>query len=101
MKEPSTKVLVPSISRNETFQNIILFLVWTDEDLVAQAILFFIAGFDSVATVMTFVLMELALNPECQDKLVEEIRETDSKSGGFDYNSVQQMKYLDMVVSGE
>lgn len=75
--------------------------MWTDEDLVAQAILFFIAGFDSVATVMTFVLMELALNPECQDKLVEEIRGTDSKNGGFDYNSVQQMKYLDMVVSGE
>lgn len=45
--------------------------------------------------------MELAINPEVQNKLAEEIKETHLKNGGFNYNSVQQMKYLDMVVSGE
>lgn len=50
---------------------------------------------------MTFLLYELAINPDIQDKLVEEIRETKRKSNGFDYNNIQYMKYLDMVVSGK
>lgn len=51
---------------------------------------------------MCFTLHELAVNPEAQDKLVQEIRENDMKNGGkFDYTSIQNMKYMDMVVSGE
>ncbi|XP_063381050.1 cytochrome P450 9e2-like [Cydia fagiglandana] len=73
---------------------------WTDEDLVAQAIIFFVAGFETVSTAMTFLLYELALNPDVQDKLAEELREHEKSSGGkFDYNSIQTMVYLDMVVS--
>lgn len=76
--------------------------VWSDDDLIAQAILFFIAGFETVASAMSFLLHELALNRECQERLVQEIRENEAKNGGkFDYNSVQSMTYLDMLVSGE
>lgn len=76
--------------------------VWSDDDLVAQAILFFLGGFDTVSTTMTFLLNELALHPEIQDRLAKEIRETDAKNGGkFDFNSIQQMTYMDMVVCGE
>ncbi|CAH0397697.1 unnamed protein product [Chilo suppressalis] len=74
--------------------------VWSDIDLVAQAMLFFIAGFDAIAAIMCFALHEIALHPEIQDKLVEEIKENELKNGDkFDYNSVQNMTYLDMVVS--
>lgn len=60
------------------------------------------AGFDTVSTAMTFIIHELVLNPEVQQKLVEEIKEYDQKNGGkFDFTSIQSMKYMDMVVSGE
>ncbi|XP_075973977.1 cytochrome P450 9e2-like [Anticarsia gemmatalis] len=73
---------------------------WSNDDLIAQAVLFFVAGFDTVSTAMSFLLFELALNPEVQDKLAKEIREHDIKNGGkFDLKSIQDMPYMDMVVS--
>ncbi|XP_026752919.2 cytochrome P450 9e2 isoform X2 [Galleria mellonella] len=74
--------------------------VWSDTDLVAQAVLFLIAGFETVSSAMTFALHELALNPEVQEKLVQEIKENNMKNDGkFDYKSIQNMAYMDMVVS--
>ncbi|KOB68945.1 Microsomal cytochrome P450 [Operophtera brumata] len=73
---------------------------WSDEDLVSQAFLFFLAGFETVSSTMSFLLHELAVNPDVQERLVQEIRENDEKSGGkFDYSSIQNMTYMDMVVS--
>ncbi|CAB3252953.1 unnamed protein product [Arctia plantaginis] len=73
---------------------------WSDDDLVAQAVLFFLAGFDTVSTAMSFLLYELACNPDIQERLVQEIKENDIKTEGkIDFNSVQNMVYLDMVVS--
>ncbi|MBN4836322.1 cytochrome P450, partial [Enterobacter hormaechei] len=49
---------------------------------------------------MCFMLYELAVNPDVQDRLAKEIREHDAKNGGkFDFNSIQSMTYLDMVTS--
>ncbi|KAJ8728458.1 hypothetical protein PYW08_016843 [Mythimna loreyi] len=74
--------------------------VWTDDDLIAQAVLFFFAGFETVSSGMSFLMYELALNPDVQERLVQEIKETDAKNGGkFDFNSIQNMPYMDMVVS--
>ncbi|CAH1645261.1 unnamed protein product [Spodoptera littoralis] len=73
---------------------------WSDGDLVAQAVLFFIAGFETVSSGMSFLLHELAMNPDVQERLAQEIKETDAKNGGkFDFNSIQNMVYMDMVVS--
>nr|ULR85442.1 cytochrome P450 [Spodoptera frugiperda] len=73
---------------------------WSDNDLVAQAFLFFVAGFESVSSSVCFLLYELAINPDVQERLAQEIREYDAKNGGkFDFNSIQSMKYMDMVVS--
>lgn len=76
--------------------------MWTDNDLVAQVILFFIAGFDTVSTAMSFALHELAANPEVQERLHREIKECHLKNNGkIDFNAIQELKYLDMVVSGK
>ncbi|KAG6461830.1 hypothetical protein O3G_MSEX012870 [Manduca sexta] len=73
---------------------------WADDDLVAQAVLFFIAGFETVSSAMSFLLHEIAVNPDVQERLYQEIMDNEAKNGGkFDYNSIQQMVYLDMVVS--
>ncbi|XP_053608012.1 uncharacterized protein LOC128673884 [Plodia interpunctella] len=74
--------------------------VWSDTDLIAQAVLFFIAGFETVSSAMSFTLNELTMHPEVQERLAQEIKENELKNGGkFDYSSIQNMTYLDMVVS--
>ena len=50
-----------------------LFSVMTNEEIVAQCILFFMAGYETTATTITLALYLLALNPSKQDKLYEEI----------------------------
>ncbi|KAL5274750.1 hypothetical protein ACFFRR_001052 [Megaselia abdita] len=74
---------------------------WTDIEIVAQCFVFFIAGFESTATLITFVAHELMENPEIQEKLFNEITEVqkilDRKT--LTYESLNNMKYLDMVIS--
>lgn len=72
----------------------------TDIDICAQALIFFFAGFDSVSTLMAFMAYELAVNPNIQDRLREEIKETLKKCDGkVSYDVIMSMKYMDMVVS--
>ena len=73
-----------------------------DEDIISQAILFFLAGFDTSSTLLCFVSHLLATHSDVQKRLQEEIDKTLQENGGrFTYEAVHSMKYLDMVVSGE
>ena len=45
----------------------------THDEVLAQSILFLFAGYDTTATTLAFVAYSLAVNPECQDKLIAEI----------------------------
>lgn len=72
---------------------------WTDQDIMGQAMFFLIAGFDSVASGMASFMLEMAMNPDVQERLYKEIQENDALNGKFDYNTIQDMKYLDMVIS--
>ncbi|KOX72547.1 putative cytochrome P450 6a20 [Melipona quadrifasciata] len=70
----------------------------TDNLLVAQAFGFFNAGFETSSTTMTNVLYELALNPDIQDKLRQEINDHFAMHNGeFKYENMKEMKYLDKV----
>ncbi|XP_044272842.1 cytochrome P450 9e2-like [Tribolium madens] len=72
----------------------------TNEDIAAQALLFFFAGYDSVSTLISYMAYELAVNPNVQTKLLEEIDETMEKCDGkITYEALMNMKYMDMVVS--
>lgn len=71
----------------------------TDDDIAAQAVLFFMAGYDTTSTMMHFLAYELAVNQDVQKKLQEEIDTTlQNCNGTMDYNSLLKMKYLDMVI---
>lgn len=73
-----------------------------DEDIIAQSLLFFLAGFDTSSTLMCFVSYLLAIHPDVQTRLQAEIDKTlKEHDGKFTYEMVHGMKYLDMVVSGE
>lgn len=73
--------------------------VLTNDVLVAQSVLFIFAGHETTAITLTFTAFELALNPDVQERLYNEITDglTESK-GVLDYETIKRMKYLNMVV---
>lgn len=74
----------------------------TDEDITAQAVAFYFAGYDAVSTLMSFIAYELALNTNIQDKLHEEIHSVlEDNNGKITYEALLGMKYLDCVISGK
>lgn len=75
--------------------------VWSEEDLVAQCFLFFVAGFSTSSFTLTFAAYEILANPDVQQKLYEEIVETNGNIDGrrISYDELQKMKYLDQVMS--
>ena len=73
----------------------------TDIDIFAQAMIFFVAGFETVSTAMAFLCYELTVNPNIQARLYDEIEDTLQKCDGkLTYERLMNMKYLDMVISG-
>lgn len=75
--------------------------VWTESELLSQCFIFFIAGLDTVSSCLTFLLYELTLNRDVQERLYEEVMETERGLAGklLNYEILISMKYLDMVVS--
>ncbi|XP_014488276.1 PREDICTED: cytochrome P450 9e2-like [Dinoponera quadriceps] len=72
----------------------------TLDDIVSQAFIFFLAGFDTSATLMCFVAHELAVHRDIQDRLFEEVEQHFAEGNGeISYESVSKMVYMDMVVS--
>ncbi|XP_068084560.1 cytochrome P450 6j1 [Anabrus simplex] len=71
-----------------------------EDDFVAQAFGFLAAGFETSSTTMSFALYELSLQPEIQNRLRQEIQSVLEKNNGqLTYDGLQEMIYLDMVVS--
>ncbi|XP_057670734.1 probable cytochrome P450 6a20 isoform X2 [Diorhabda carinulata] len=72
---------------------------FTLDQLVANVILFFVAGFDTSSSALNFSMYELARNQDIQDKLRNEIQDTLKKSDGeLTYDTLNQMSYLQQVI---
>nr|AVL92878.1 CYP450 [Locusta migratoria] len=70
------------------------------DEVAAQAFVFFLAGFETSSSTMSFALYELALNPDVQRRLQEEVDATMRKNNGqLTYDAIAEMHYLDKVVS--
>lgn len=74
---------------------------WTDVELISQCFAFFLSAFDTTTAVLVASAYELALNPEVQERLADEIDVTHNSlhNGQLKYEILQKIKYLDMVVS--
>jgi hypothetical protein len=98
----SNIITMPWISCCHEHNNFSLQIEFEDDDILAQALLFFLAGFETSSTLLCFASHQLAVHPDIQNRLQEEITETLQEHGGkFTYDAVHNMKYLDMVLSGE
>uniref|UniRef100_A0A182PZ94 Uncharacterized protein n=1 Tax=Anopheles epiroticus TaxID=199890 RepID=A0A182PZ94_9DIPT len=71
----------------------------TMDDIAAQAFVFFMAGFETSSTAMSFCLYELALNQELQDKARENIKEVMKKHNTISYEALYEMKYIEMCIN--
>lgn len=74
---------------------------WTNDELVAQCLIFFLAGFDTTSTTLGFAAYELALNPDIQERLRNEVSDVEDSLHGkeINYENLLKMKYLDQFVS--
>ncbi|KMQ88919.1 cytochrome p450 9e2-like protein [Lasius niger] len=70
----------------------------TLDDIVSQAFIFFLAGFETSSILMCFVAHELAVNPDIQNRLREEVQQHLAE-GEISYESLSKMTYMDMVIS--
>ncbi|GAB1868967.1 Probable cytochrome P450 6a14 [Camponotus japonicus] len=68
-------------------------------EAIAQAYIFFAAGFETSSTTATFCLYELAQHQDLQDKLRNEIDEILKNHGELTYNAVNEMTYLHKVIN--
>lgn len=72
----------------------------SDAEVIAQSIVFLAAGFDTTSTTLSFVCHHLATSPEIQDKVQQEIDDVwPDENQLLSYEIVQQLTYLDMVIS--
>ncbi|XP_065795109.1 thromboxane-A synthase isoform X3 [Muntiacus reevesi] len=69
------------------------------DEVVGQAFIFLIAGYEIVTNTLSFATYLLATNPECQEKLLEEVDHFSKKHPAPEYCSLQEgLPYLDMVI---
>lgn len=73
----------------------------TSDDIVAQCVIFFIAGFDTISSTVAFMFHELALHPDIQTKIINEIETVKKELNGerLNYGSLPKLKYMDMFMS--
>lgn len=69
-------------------------------DMTSQAFIFFLAGFETSSTVMSFATYEIGVNPNIQEKLQNEIDKVlEDTNGQPSYETINAMTYLSAVIS--
>lgn len=69
-----------------------------DYMIAAQALVFYSAGFETSAASMSFLIHEMALNPNIQERVYEEVCQVYEKyNGELNYESTKEMPYMEMV----
>jgi len=79
----------------------LLFTGLSIDDIAAQALVFFSAGFEFVAILLSFTTLLLAVHQDIQQQVKDELDEMLAEHGGqVTYEAVQRMRHLDNVISG-
>ncbi|XP_055984291.1 LOW QUALITY PROTEIN: cytochrome P450 3A19-like [Sorex fumeus] len=71
----------------------------TDLELLAQSIIFIFSGYENTRSTLSFLVYCLASYPDVQQKLQQEIDATFPSKEPPAFDTLEQMEYLDMLVS--
>ncbi|XP_021267471.1 cytochrome P450 3A29-like isoform X4 [Numida meleagris] len=71
----------------------------SDEEILAQALSFVFAGYETTSSALSYISYHLATHPDVQKRLQDEIDASLPNKAAPTYNAVMQMEYLDMVVN--
>ncbi|XP_073998368.1 cytochrome P450 6j1-like isoform X2 [Rhodnius prolixus] len=72
---------------------------FSEVELAAHCMTFFINGAETASIQLTFTLFELAVNSDVQEKLRNEIKQAVNNVREFDYDKLWGLPYLEMVIS--
>ena len=70
----------------------------SEDEIIAQVWIFFLAGYETTASTLSYCSYELAINQSVQDKLYHEIKSV-VKDDEIDYELLAKLPYLDAVIS--
>ncbi|RDD36405.1 Cytochrome P450 3A31 [Trichoplax sp. H2] len=71
----------------------------TDDEIVAQASAFMLAGYETTSSCLAFTAYLLAINPAIQEQLRQEINDICNDEEDITYEMISKMTYLDMVIN--
>ncbi|XP_013778269.1 cytochrome P450 3A19-like [Limulus polyphemus] len=71
----------------------------SEDEMISQCCMFFVVGFQTTSLTLSFILYNIAVNPECQEKLVQEIKEALQNQNECLHDTVCKMNYFDAVIS--
>ncbi|NXO70163.1 CP3A9 protein, partial [Phainopepla nitens] len=71
----------------------------TDIEVLAQAFIFIFAGYEPTSNSLGYLAYELALHPDVQEKLLQEIDTILPSKAPLTYEAVMKLEYLDMTVN--
>ena len=72
----------------------------SDAEIIAQSFVFLAAGYETTSTTLSFISHHLAVSPEIQDKLQQEIDSVwPDEDQMLSYEAIHEMPYLDMVIA--
>uniref|UniRef100_A0A1B6KMA9 Cytochrome P450 n=1 Tax=Graphocephala atropunctata TaxID=36148 RepID=A0A1B6KMA9_9HEMI len=75
-------------------------VVLTEQVMASNAFVFFLAGFETTSSTMSFFLLEMAVNPSIQEAVRNEISKALEKhNGNLNYETIKDLPYMDMVIS--
>ena len=82
--------------------NVFTFIDRFDEvHIAANSFLFFVAGFETTASTLSYCLYELAINQSIQDRLRTELENAYNKHNQcFNDEMLKEISYLDAVIAG-
>ncbi|CAO1430189.1 unnamed protein product [Diamesa tonsa] len=95
----------PDVVRND-FMNLLIEMKnskgensLTFNQIAAQAFVFFLAGFETTSTAMTYCMYELSLNEELQEKARQSVKDAIVKHGSLNYEAVAELRFLEQCVN--
>ena len=66
--------------------------------IISTAFILLIAGYDTTATTMSYILYQLTMHQDIQEKLFEDIENAKENDGSLSYDTIQSLPFLDAVI---